>query len=229
MMTAMLSSCAHHRKTARGPAAPAPSPKVRERKPPASVPVGYSEEGIASWYGIPFHGRAAADGEIYDMEKLVAAHRVLPFNTWLRVTNLNNGKTADVRVIDRGPFVDGRIIDLSKAAARQIGLLGPGVGPVRIEVISAPADVPSADFYAVQVGAFSSEQHAQALRARYAERFGDARVVPKQGAQLLWRVLVGKESTIEAARQLAANIGAEDKTVFVVRLDPAPNGNPSGR
>ena len=75
-------------------------------KRPVSVAVGYVEEGTASWYGIPYHGRPAADGEIYDMETLVAAHRLMPFNTWLRVTNLRNSKTVDVRVIDRGPFVD---------------------------------------------------------------------------------------------------------------------------
>ena len=102
-------------------------PRARKQagKPPA-VPIGYTEQGIASWYGIPYHGRPAADGEIYNMETLVAAHRVLPFNTWLRVTNLSNDKSVDVRVIDRGPFVHNRIIDLSKAAARQIDLLGPG-------------------------------------------------------------------------------------------------------
>ncbi len=130
--------------------------------PAPAVPLGYTEEGIASWYGIPYHGRPAADGEIYDMEKLVAAHRTLPFNTWLRVTNLDNGKSVVLRVIDRGPFVDGRIIDLSKAAARQIDLLGPGLGRVRLEVVAAPADVPSNDFFAVQVGAFSVEQNARA-------------------------------------------------------------------
>ena len=79
-----------------------------------------TETGIASWYGYPYHGRRAANGEIYDMEKLTAAHRTLPFGTWVRVTNLTNSKTVDVRITDRGPFIDGRIIDLSKAAAREI-------------------------------------------------------------------------------------------------------------
>ena len=115
-----------------------------------------TEEGLASWYGIPYHGRPAADGEIYDMEKLVAAHRTMPFNTWLKVTNLKNGRTVNVRVIDRGPFVDGRIIDLSKAAAREIEMIGPGVAPVRLEVIAAPMDFPANDFYAVQIGVFST-------------------------------------------------------------------------
>ena len=99
------------------PSKPAPAP--------LAVPLGYTEEGLASWYGIPYHGRRAADGEIYDMETLVAAHRVLPFNTWLIVTNLANNKAVKVRIIDRGPFVSGRIIDLSKAAARRSNSSAP--------------------------------------------------------------------------------------------------------
>src|SRR5271165_4639591 len=97
------------------------------------------ETGLASWYGHPYHGRAAANGEIYDMEKLTAAHRTLPFGTWVRVTNLTNGKTTEVRITDRGPFIDGRIIDLSRAAAREIDLLIPGIVQVRVDVINPAA------------------------------------------------------------------------------------------
>lgn len=205
-----------HNRVARIPRAPSPSSAPVRR--PAISP-GYTEEGIASWYGIPFNGRPAADGEIYNMEALVAAHRLMPFNTWLRVTNLSNNKTVDVRVIDRGPFVEGRIIDLSKAAARQIDLLGPGVTRVRLEVISAPADMPSNDFYAVQVAALSIQQNAERLRDEYARRFGTAELAIKQGKIPLWRVLVGKEPSIDSARQLASVLATEDKSVFVVRLD----------
>src|SRR5438067_9814357 len=97
---------------------------------PASASDGDSTIGVASWYGHPYHGRHAANGEVYDMEKLTAAHRTLPFDTWVHVVNTSNQKTVDVRIIDRGPFVDGRIIDLSHAAARQIELIGPGVTEV---------------------------------------------------------------------------------------------------
>jgi rare lipoprotein A len=190
----------------------------------AAVPVtvGHVEQGIASWYGIPYHGRAAADGEIYDMETLVAAHRTMPFNTWVRVTNLANNKSVNVRIIDRGPFVAGRIVDLSKAAARDIDLLGPGVGQVRLEVIAAPVDVPSGDFYGVQVGAYGSLDRAEAMRAEYAARFGGtARIVVKQGPTPLWRVVVGKEPTAAAAQQIAEGLTPELHNVFVVRLDPA--------
>lgn len=181
--------------------------------------VGYVEEGVASWYGVPYHGRPAADGEIYDMETLVAAHRVMPFNTWVRVTNLANGKSVDVRIIDRGPFVAGRFLDLSKAAAREIDLIGPGTGQVRLEVIAAPADIPSNDFYAVQVGAFSVYANAERARVTYAERFGTAQLAVKQGPVPLWRVLVGKENSIHQAQRVADQLRAESQNVFVVRLD----------
>src|SRR4051812_30645026 len=101
----------HHKRIAQVPSTPQPSSRPAQSAPPLAVPLGYGEEGLASWYGIPYHGRHAADGEIYDMETLVAAHRVLPFNTWLMVTNLANDKAVKVRIIDRGPFVSGRIID----------------------------------------------------------------------------------------------------------------------
>jgi peptidoglycan lytic transglycosylase len=216
---------------------PANIPKHAIPPAPAKLPTGYVEEGVASWYGIPFHGRAAADGEIYDMETLVAAHRLMPFNTWLKVTNLANDKSVTVRVIDRGPFVDGRIIDLSKAAARAIDMIGPGTARVRLEVIAAPADIPANDFYAVQVGAFSMYTNAERARSDYEQRFGVAQLAVRQGKVQMWRVLVGKETSIPAAQQLAAKLAAENKEVFVVRLDetvigagtiaPPPNNVPA--
>jgi rare lipoprotein A len=100
--------------------------------------IGHHETGIASWYGDPYHGRHAANGEVYDMEKLTAAHRTYAFDTWLRVVNLSNDKSVVVRITDRGPFVDHRIIDLSRAAARDIDMLRAGTTKVRLEVIPAP-------------------------------------------------------------------------------------------
>ena len=108
---------------------------------PASVKparIGETETGIASWYGPPYQGRHSANGEIFDTEKLTAAHRSLPFETWVEVTNLMNNKHVDVRITDRGPFVNGRIIDLSLAAAREIDMVGVGIVRVRIKVIRKP-------------------------------------------------------------------------------------------
>ena len=104
--------------------------------PPA--PVGWTETGIASWYGIPFDGRRTSSGEIFDMHALTAAHRTLPFNTWLEVTDLQSGKQVEVRINDRGPFVDGRIIDLSMGAADQLGIIRAGLAKVRLKVIKPP-------------------------------------------------------------------------------------------
>src|SRR5580693_8994758 len=146
----LLSACAH-KKRAQVP----PPPPFRASAVPGAV-----ETGIASWYGHPYHGRRAADGETYDMETLVAAHRTLPFNTWVRVYNLNNNKTVDVRIIDRGPFVDGRIIDLSHAAAQAIDMIGTGIAQVRLEIIRTPVTVAPAA-YGVQVGAFLNRGNAE--------------------------------------------------------------------
>lgn len=97
---------------------------------------GTVEEGLASWYGPGFHGKRTANGEIYDQEDLTAAHKTLPLGTMVAVTNLNNDRSIDLRVNDRGPYVDGRIIDLSKGAARELGVLGPGTVPVQVEVLA---------------------------------------------------------------------------------------------
>ena len=176
------------------------------------------ETGIASWYGHPYHGRAAADGEIYDMEKMTAAHRTLPFGTWVRVTNLTNDKNVDVRIIDRGPFIDGRIIDLSHSAARAIDLIGPGVARVRIDIISAPSTA-AVERYAIQIGAFQDRGRADRMRDTMQQQFGSARVVLRQGHPDLWRVLVGTASNLDDANVLAGQIRAAVGEALVVRLD----------
>ncbi|HTX38804.1 MAG TPA: septal ring lytic transglycosylase RlpA family protein [Bryobacteraceae bacterium] len=188
--------------------------------PPIAVAPGYTETGIASWYGYPYHGRPAADGEIYDMEKMTAAHRTLPFNTWVRVENLNNARTVELRIIDRGPFVSHRIIDVSHAAAEALDMIGPGTARVRMVVIRAPEPV-TAGTFAVQVGAYTDPQNAEAVRARMAARYGTARLVLRAGNPNVWRVLVGAETTEEGADGLAARIRDEigEKNAFVVRLD----------
>src|ERR1700680_3584718 len=119
----LLAGCAH-KKNVRG-VPPPPSPL-------AAVQLGYSETGLASWYGNPYHGRPAADGEIYDMEQMTAAHRTLQFNTRVRVFDLDSNKNGDRRIAERGPFVAGRIIDVSHAAARAIEMIGPVLARVRI-------------------------------------------------------------------------------------------------
>jgi rare lipoprotein A len=181
---------------------------------------GYQETGLASWYGHPYHGRPAANGEIYDMEKLVAAHRTLPFDTWVRVYDLDNDKSVEVRIIDRGPFVDGRIIDLSHAAAQAIALIGPGIARVRMEVIEVPEGAPAA-VYVVQVGAFQDRGNAERVRSEMEARYGRARVVERKENPGVWRVMVGHESTLEGANALRVRIRREtgERKAFAVRLD----------
>lgn len=103
---------------------------------------GFREKGIASWYGIDFHGRSTSSGEIYDMYQITAAHKTLPLPTYVRVNNLDNGRTLVVKVNDRGPFIEGRIIDLSYAAAYRLGVTGPGTATVEILALSPAATDP---------------------------------------------------------------------------------------
>jgi rare lipoprotein A len=195
-------------------------PKKPRRQVAVPRPAGWTETGIASWYGHPYHGRAAANGEIYDMERMTAAHRTLPFETWVRVHNLTNDRVVDVRITDRGPFIDKRIIDLSKAAARSIEMIGPGTAKVRIHVLAAPAPF-SGGAYAVQVGSFQEKRNADRLRAEMERRYGSARVVRRDADRSLWRVLVGSEDSLEKAAILAERIRREKhlRAAFVVRLD----------
>lgn len=114
---------------------PAPEP-LRPPGPPAPDGLaGWRQTGVASWYGDPFHGRRTASGEVYDMERLTAAHQTLPFGTRVRVENLDNGMAVTVRINDRGPFVKGRILDLSRRAARELGMIGSGTARVQITVL----------------------------------------------------------------------------------------------
>ena len=187
--------------------------------------IGYTEEGNASWYGIPFHGRHASNGEVYDMNKLTAAHRTLPFDSKVRVTNLTNGKSTIVRITDRGPFVEGRIIDLSMAAAREIDSIGAGVVPVRIEVVS-PID-PTIGFFTVQVGAFRDRSNAERLRERLSASYSPIFIQNYDSPNgVYYRVRVGKVPGEDAARQFGEQLRSrEGFTSFIVRLD---EGVPSG-
>jgi len=138
----------------------------------------------------------------------------------VRVVNLGSDKSVEVRIIDRGPFIGGRIIDLSHAAARAIDLIGPGVAQVRVEVVSAPQTAPAAAF-AVQVGAFRDRTNAERVRAAMAARYGSACLVLRQGSFPVWRVLVGSEGTEAGAAALSDRIRREsgERNAFVVRLD----------
>jgi len=177
---------------------------------------------------VPFDGRRASNGEIYDMNRMTAAHRTLPFDTMLRVTNLSNGRSATVRITDRGPFVENRIIDLSLAAARELDMVGAGVVPVRLEVLSGPD--PSVGFFTVQVGAFHDRGNAERLRDRLSAAYSPIFIQSYDSPDgVFYRVRVGRSKDEEAARQLGESLRArEGFTPFVIRLDEtvAAGGNP---
>ncbi len=156
---------------------------VRRTAPPRLEPgssSGHELTGIASWYGDDFQGRPTSSREIYDMYAMTAAHKTLPFDTRVRVINQTNGRSAVVRINDRGPFVDGRIIDLSLAAARAIGMEEPGTAPVRLEVLSWPPG-PREPGFSVQAGSYLVEAAARELAARLKDGFGEAAVVAFDG------------------------------------------------
>jgi rare lipoprotein A len=211
------------------PSTPAAAPKHGSATPNPTLSA-YTEEGVASWYGIPFHGRRASNGEVYDMNKLTAAHRTLPFDTVVRVTNLSNGKSTVVRITDRGPFVDNRIIDLSMAAAREIDSVGAGVVPVRLEIVSAGID-PGSGFFTVQVGAFRERGNAERLRERLTASYSPIFIQPYDSPDgLFYRVRVGKVPGEDAAQQFGEKLrNREGFKPMVVRLDEAGAGGMNER
>lgn len=216
----VFAGCGHHTYTTRAPApAPAPSaaPPTVERQP--AIPGEYVEEGTASWYGAPFDGRRTSNGEIYDMHRMTAAHRTLPFGALVRVTNLSNGLQTEVRVNDRGPFVGNRIIDLSYSAAQAIQMVGPGTANVRLEVVGGPN--PQVGFFGVQVGAFLSQEHALDFQKQLSARYSAVSIVNYDSPNgMFYRVRVGRFPTEDGARQLAADLReTRQLTTFVVRLD----------
>lgn len=133
-----LASCAHKAGVAKKGTPGCYTIKGRTYSPMKTARVGQTETGVASWYGPGFHGKKTSSGEVYDMHCLTAAHKTLPLNTIVKVTNLKTEREVTVRVNDRGPFVDDRIIDLSLAAAKNVGMIGDGTAPVRVTVVGEP-------------------------------------------------------------------------------------------
>lgn len=231
---ALVTACAANGCAGRRPLAssvpPPPAPEPIPSLPPSTplVPGAYAEQGVASWYGVPFHGRRAASGEIFDMNTLVAAHRTLPFGSFVRVTNLNNGKQTDVRIIDRGPFVEGRVLDLAHAAAVALGMIGTGTAPVRIELLSAPG--PLTGEFTVQIGAFADRSNAERLRDRLLVRYQTILIQEYDAPSgHFYRVRVGRVPSPDAAQQLAQQLRDDDGfQTFVVRLDKADDSTKKG-
>lgn len=190
---------------------------------------GYRERGVASWYGKKFHGRKTSNGETYDMYSMTAAHKTLPLPSYVRIRNLNNGKSVVVRVNDRGPFLHNRLIDLSYAAAERLGIVGTGTGIVEVEGLTGDAPptvtatrpaLPQVISTAVaaepprlylQAGAFTSRENAEALRNRLAGGgFTPVHVEPaNRDGTPLYRVRLGPIASVDESDRLVARIAAQ--------------------
>lgn len=175
---------------------------------PISHAGGFRQEGLASWYGKKFHGRRTANGEVYDMYAMTAAHKTLPLGTMVRVRNLENGREITVRVNDRGPFVRGRIIDLSHTGARKLGVLGPGTARVAVTALAegkAANDLREPDFqrgnFTVQVGAFRDRGNALRLRNKLAVIYDNAHIISwHNGFATYHRVRIGRYTDLAPAK-----------------------------
>jgi rare lipoprotein A len=207
--------------------------RVKDFTPMPRVQEGWSEAGVASWYGQPFHGRLTANGERYDMYQLSCAHKTLPLGTVIRVQNRANGHRLDLRVNDRGPYVRGRIIDCSKAAAWQLGFLEDGLAPVRIQVVrrgtgrplyyAEPATregSPDHYVYTLQLGAFTDPSRATFL----ASRLRGEGVVPRIEAAAVngrqfHRVRVGRYPSKASAADAAAALYARGHDVYIALME----------
>ena len=188
------------------------------RLPRAPAPKAGVEVGIASWYGQEFHGRPTSSREVYNMNDMTAAHRTLPFGTHVMVTNLANDRSAVVRINDRGPFVGGRVIDLSYAAARVLGIVGPGTARVRVEILGGfrePAPDAPAGIW-LQVGAFTVQESAYALKKRLEKTYpGVAVTVFKTANGTYYRVRV--QAAKGSADALASRLAGEGLPVIIIR------------
>ncbi|MFQ6069979.1 MAG: septal ring lytic transglycosylase RlpA family protein [Candidatus Aminicenantales bacterium] len=164
------------------------------------------QTGLASWYGPKFHGKMTSSGEKYNMYQLTAAHQTLPFGAYVKITNRLNGKSVRVRINDRGPFIKGRIIDLSYAAAKVIDMIGPGVVPVRVEILShiKPSDLKPS--YCVQAGAFLSKKNAHRVKRKLSVDYGKVYIVKhKKGEKTYYQVRI-RARNLKSAEKIAKRL-----------------------
>lgn len=240
LFSGLLAACGAHHKSVYRPDSAAPRSVGQkpytingERYEPLSSHEGFVQSGIASWYGSDFHGKTTSNGEIYDMHAMTAAHKTLPLGVYVRVRHRDNGREAVVRINDRGPFVAGRIIDLSSSAAREIGIVESGIGPVKIEALGyldrtatgrtvyrAPASYDRGSF-GIQVGAFSRLENARRMADEIKRRHGVSSIRESvvKGVRY-YRVRAGNYTSLKEAEQVRDR--SSDRVIaagFVVALD----------
>lgn len=199
-----------------------PTPRRESRDEivvPPNAKVIYHEVGWASWYGPGFQNRKGANGEVFDTNKMTAAHRTLPLNSIVRVTDLKTNESVIVRITDRGPFVGDRILDLSRAAARKLSVFQRGTALVRLEVLETPTPIASGGRWCVQIGAFPDHEQAAKLKQKLTRRYHTAKVLqfssPMGGDWL--RVLVANDDKKRAEELIHET--QTDAAKFLVRID----------
>lgn len=241
LFTSLLAACGAHDRNAYRSDTSAPRRGQKpytingERYEPLSSHEGFAQSGIASWYGSDFHGKMTSNGETYDMHAMTAAHKTLPLGVYVKVRNRDNGRETVVRINDRGPFVAGRIIDLSYSAAKDIGIVGSGTAPVKIEALGylddaatakgrtayrAPASYDKGSF-GIQVGAFENPENARRMAESVKQRYGisSIREAVVNGARF-YRVRAGNYSSLKEAELVRER--SSDRLIakgYVVALD----------
>jgi len=234
----LLAGCAHREATVSTPPTPelpAPPPIIASPSParenpdtttirttprlaPLEKPL-YTELGLASWYGAPYHNRRGANGEVYDMNAMTAAHRTLPLTSIVRVTNVKTGRYAVVRITDRGPFIGERIIDLSLAAAKAIDVWGPGTAWIKLELLGTPVPLNSGGKWAVQIGAFDTREAALQMKQSLIDRYHPTNVLEFAGPTGEWVRIRVENDDHDLAEQISQSVTTPEGGVFLVRLD----------
>jgi rare lipoprotein A len=242
-----ISGCGHHRQAAKAPPpnelAPYTTPAyatVPQALPPARIPItpvppgGVSsadlafvathrpiltEEGLATWYTAPYPGRKAANGQIFSDYAMTAAHRTLPMGSLVVVTNLKTGQSGAMRITDRGPFVEGRILDLTIASAKATGIYRTGLAEVRIDVYETPKPINTGGRWCVQIGAFHSERDAIKLKQELMRRYADANVIEFPGENSYWVRIRPEGDNRQVAEYIAGHLRLTEGDAYLTRLD----------
>jgi rare lipoprotein A len=249
MLTILASGCGHHhhqvprpQQTAPQPPPPAQPNQASQSSPPARIPITpappggvddadldfinthrpiQSEVGMATWYTAPYKGRKAANGQVFSDLALTAAHRTLPMGSLVRVTNLRTGQSAAMRITDRGPFVDGRILDLTIASAKATGIYRAGTAEVRLDVFQTPKPIEVGGRWCVQIGAFKSEHKAEKLKDELLRKYPNSNVIEFPGQDSYWVRIRPQGDDRAWAEYIARHLQPDDADAesFLTRLD----------
>jgi rare lipoprotein A len=206
---------------ARIPPTPAPSGGVTEEDLDyiATHRPILTQEGLATWYTAPYKGRRAANGQVFDDEAMTAAHRTLPMGALILATNLETGQSAAMRITDRGPFVEGRILDMTIASAKATGVYRAGLARVRIDVYETPKSINSGGRWCVQIGAFHSERAALRLKDELLRTYSDANVIEFPGENSYWVRIRPEGDNRQTAEYIANHLRPSEGEAYLTRLD----------